>query len=304
MNWIRLAAVSGVSLLVGLAVLTPALLAQGVRPKSKEKPKTIIFSVLQGGTTVEPIAFVEKKKLSEIGAGVGSPLNASFVRNYYRPGSRYNLIFGGAPSGEVSIRKSWIGTECGGSSADVQTVARKAPLKGNVMGLATNAVIVNASSWRRAPTPAERAEIEALVRSKFAQNGARAAQLRSHNLTAVDIDRNGVAELVGSYWTAPKADERATLFIIGERVSNGRYALTHFDYTHYKPGDVMSGDITDLDGGTYQSLLLDAFDVDEDGTDEIFTIQAAFEGNNYHVYSKSGDKWRRTFETYVYRCGY
>jgi hypothetical protein len=68
--------------------------------------------------------------------------------------------------------------------------------------------------------------------------------------------------------------------------------------------DVMSGDLKDLDGGRGSELLLDLLDYDEDGVKEIFTIGQAFEGNNFYVYKRSGDKWNKVLETYRYRCAF
>jgi hypothetical protein len=51
-------------------------------------------------------------------------------------------------------------------------------------------------------------------------------------------------------------------------------------------------------------LLLDIFDTDGDGVSEIFTIDQAFEGNNFNVYKRDKDEWSKILETYNYHCGY
>jgi hypothetical protein len=65
----------------------------------------------------------------------------------------------------------------------------------------------------------------------------------------------------------------------------------------------MSGDLKDLDklGG---ELLLDALEYNGDSTAEIFTINKAFEGNNFQVYSRQNGKWIKVFEGYNYHCAY
>jgi hypothetical protein len=283
----------------------PLSYSQKKKPAAPAKPQTIVFAVLNGGKSVEPIAYVEKGKMKEIPVGAGQDAaNKVFVTRYYRPASKFSLIFGGGSAGTVTVKKSNIGTECGGSSADASTVSTTAKLSELVMGLATNGAPIPTTSFRRRPTASERTEIEALVRAEYAKQGVKPAQLHYHNLTAMDIDRDETPEFFGSYWIEPSKDQRATLFVIAEKGGEGKYLLTHTEYEVIKPDDVMSGDLKDLDTGIYQSLLIDVMDIDGDGAAEVFTIAKAFEGNNYLVYRRSGGKWEKTFETYSYRCAY
>ncbi|MGH7784557.1 MAG: hypothetical protein ACREO5_12035, partial [Candidatus Binatia bacterium] len=97
---------------------------------------------------------------------------------------------------------------------------------------------------------------------------------------------------------------RGLLFFIAEKGSNGKYAFNYSDYQSVTPDKVMSGNMKDLDDGIYQTLLLDTFDYDGDGTAEIFTIGKAFEGNNYSVFKRTGGKWTKALDAYDYRCGY
>lgn len=271
------------------------------------KAKPVIFAVLFDGKTIEPIGFIEKGKLVEPPGGDSeSKILKSFAGIYYKPKTKYDLIFGSGTDGKVEIIKSSIG-ECSGNSAEVTVRPVKAKLKGFVMALATNAPVkAKSSTVRRLPTATERAEIEKLVRAEFVKQSVPSAvlkELRYHNLTAVDVDNDGKVELIGSFWVAPKADERDLLFFIAEKGGNGKYLFTHSDYSANKPEDLMSGDVKDLDtmGG---ELLLDVLDYDNDGVSEIFTTTQAFEGRNFAVYRRETGKWTKTFESYNYRCGY
>lgn len=282
--------------------------AQKGRPKPKATPQNIILAVLRDGKLVEPIAVVEKGKLAapEIGDGASKAAKA-FSALYYKPATTYPLIFGGAPDGKIEILKSNVGGECAGNSADAASKPIKANIKGMVMALATNMKTSRASGVRRRPTPDERSEIEALVRAEFTKKGIAAVSvknLRYHNLTALDIDRDGKAEFIGSFWVEPKSDERDLLFFIAEQNTSGKYSFTYSDFSTAKPEDVMSGDIKDLDTGIGSELLLDVLDVDNDGVDEIFTIGQAFEGNNYYVHKRVAGKWTRVYEAYNYRCAF
>jgi hypothetical protein len=283
--------------------------AQKAKPKpaASVKPKSVIFAVIYDGTGIEPIAFVEGGKLIASGGDAGAD-NSGLSKTYYKTGAKYGLIFGGVSNGTVTVKKSNVGTDCGGSSAEVSVESSKAKLKGFVMGLATNIMPkTKGSGLRRMPTPVERSEIETLVRAEYVKQKVPASaykQLHYHNLTAVDVNNDGVPELIGSYWVEPKTSERGLQFFIAEKGANAKYAFNYSDYQDVTPDKVMSGELKDVEDGIYQTLLLDVFDYDNDGTAEIFTIGKAFEGNNYATFKRSGGKWTKVLDTYDYRCAY
>lgn len=292
------------SLLITIAFLISFAYGQRSTVKTRSAKKSIIFAVVSDGSVVEPIAYLENGKLTETGLGPG-PEQTAFAKKYYQSMTKYDLVFGGAPAGSVSIKRASTG-ECGGSSADVLVTARSAKLKGNVMALATSAAI-SGRSVRRMPLAAERTELEALVRDAYdAEQVAPAAlkQLRYHNLTGINIDGDNDVEFVGSYWISPKPNERGLLFFIADKGTDGKFSLVHKEYSKLTPDDVMSGDLKDLETGIGNVLLLDAMDYDKDGNVEIFTITKAFEGDNFTVYKNNGGKWVKAFETYNYRCAY
>jgi hypothetical protein len=296
--------------LFAAAFFLPGLvMGQTKRPAVRPvPPKPVIFAVLNGALEekwIEPIAVVDKGKLAE---AMTESEAKSFEKNYYKAQSIYAVIFGGAQDGLATIVKSNIGSECGGSSAVVSLKSTKAKLAPPVFALATNVRLKpDAKSYRRRPTPAERAEIEKLVRAEFVKNGASATAAKTlhyHNLTALDIDGNDSAEFVGSYWLAPTPKERRLLFFITGRAAGDAIMLEHSEHSVVKPDDVMSGDLKDVDEGRGAELLVDLLDYDGDGTKEIFTIGQAFEGNNYYVYKRTNGKWTKVIETYNYRCAY
>lgn len=271
------------------------------------KPKTIVFAVLDDGTTLEPIGEIDKGELVDTSGSAGDEkAAAAFTKTYYKPKMTYNLIFGGAANGTVTIKSSDPKAECSKNLATITTVSAKAKLKGFVMGLATNdKPAKTASGTRRLPTSAERTEIESLIRAEYTKQGVSAnaqKKLNYYNLTALDVDNDGKAEMVGSYWVETSAKERNYLFFIAEQ-DGGKYKFGYSEYEKVTPDDIMSGDFKDLDelGG---ELLLDAMEYDGDTTAEIFTIEKAFEGNNYHVYSRRDGKWTRVYEGYNYHCAY
>ena len=174
------------------------------------------------------------------------------------------------------------------------------------MALATNIAVKKTPSVRRLPTADERAAIEELVRAEFKKHKVSASairQLRYHNLTAVDTDRNGTAELIGSFWVAPSIKNRRLLFFVAEKAGD-KYAFTYSQYEDLKSADVMSGDMKDIDNGILHELFIESFDYDNDGVAEIFTTTQAFEGRNFEVYRRNGNGWASVFKSYNYRCGY
>ncbi len=282
--------------------------AQKTGSSAKSEPKPIIFAVLYDGEGIEPIASIQGGKLISppaMGESDSATLK-SFSSVYYKAKTKYDLIFGGRPSGEILINSSNPSSDCGKSRAAI-TVRSPRAVKGFVMALATNAKVkTQKAGVRRLPTAVERSEIETLVRAEFARQNVSAAalKLRYHNLTALDVDSDGKAEIVGSYWIAPKATERNLLFLIAEKGSSGKYSLTHVSHEEFTPDKIMSGEAKDLDDGIYHELLLDVFDYDSDGVSEIFTIGRAFEGNNFYAYKREAGKWIKAFETYNYHCAY
>lgn len=284
--------------LVILSLVTPIFGQRG--------QKKIIFAVLNDGKALEPIVEVEGGKLVEIQSSEQNGWK-DFTKQFYKPKTSYNLIFGGAMNGKTMVVSSAPESDCAANMATVTTVSPKAKLGGMVMALATDAATKKGfAGTRRAPTAAERGEIEKLVREEMSKNKISAANLkglRSHNLTALDVDGDKSVEFVGSYWLPTTRTTRATLFFIAEKEA-GKFKISLSEFNEFKQEEVMSGDIKDLDSGIYHKLLLDVFDVDADGTAEIFTIGQAFEGNNFYIFKREGGKWAQTKEIYNYHCGY
>lgn len=284
------------------------VLAQRKKPAPPQKTKQIIFAVLNDGTTLEPIAYIEKGKLTGAVNGSDEPnILAAFSKNYYKPKGTYNLIFAGVNAGNVTIKSSDPKSDCAKNMATVSATSSKAKLKGKVMALATNATAKKGTGVRRLPTAAERKEIESLVREEFIKNnvsGNATGDLKYHNLTALDVDGDGKAEMVGSFWVEPSNAERALLFFIAEKKANGKYAIGYNDFRSVKKDEIMSGEVKDLDGGIYHELLLDTFDYDGDGTNEIFTYTQSFEGAGFTSYKRTNGQWMSSFEYSNYHCGY
>lgn len=293
------------ALIIGLVTVAEAQRRAAVRPA-----KTVIFAVLNDGKAIEPIGYIGAKGVMTPaidGASEGAVLTA-FHRTYFSKGKMFPLIFGGKVSGNVTVTSSDPKGECVNYLANVATKTTRSALKGNIMALATNAKITKPGSGiRRLPTAAERAEIETLVREAFAKKSISAdvaKNLKYHNLTALDVNNDGQAEMVGSFWVEPSATEREVLFFIAELGADKKYRFGYSESRRIKQEETMSEDIKDVDSGVYHERLLDIFDIDGDGDSEIFSYVMSFEGAGFNVYKRQGDGWINHFEGSNYHCGY
>ena len=304
---IRIAKLTAGVLTLAFVWLAPMAGAQTKRPASAKTP---IFAVLGDGTSIEPIGYVDGRgRMSHaIDGGSDRKVLTAFHRTYFAKGKNYPLIFGGKPAGTVTLVSSNPAEECANFLGKVTTKTTRTPLKGNVMALATGAKIAKPGSGvRRLPTPAERAEIEALVRATYAKNGvpeSATARLLSHNLTALDVDSDANAELVGTYWVELSPTERGLLFFIAQRGADGKYVFGHSEYGKISQAETMSEDIKDVDSGVYHERLLDIFDVDGDGVAEVFTYVMSFESAGFNVYKRKSNGWALHYEGSNYHCGY
>lgn len=291
-----------------LIILTILFCASAMFAQKKDTKKTI-FAVVNDGKQIEPIAFIENGELKAIeGEGADEKDTALFVKNHYKPKTKYNLIFGGANAGTVTITKDLAKTDCAANQAEISIQSKAVKPKGFVMALATSATAKKTlKGTRKLPTAAERTKIENLVMAEMLKKNIpikKTNELRYHNLTKVDVDNDGNPEFVGSYWYNTGDKIRSLMFFIAEKSKNGAITIPFSNFDEYKEADVMNKDIKTLDTGVYHELLIDLFDVDGDGTAEIFTSIQGFEGSSFNTYKKSGGTWTKSFETSNYHCAF
>lgn len=282
---------------------------RGTKPKSAPKPADIVFAVMDDGKTLEPIGTIDKGELVDTSGSAGDVKAATnFSKTYYKPKTAYHLIFGGTAAGSVTVTDSKPDSECGKNLGAATVTSATAKIKGLVMGLATNMMPQNGKNSRRMPTAAERSEIEALVRAEFAKqkiSSQAITKMKYQNLTAIDVDNDGKSEMVGSFWAENTPDERDILFFIAEKNAAGKYVFGYSDFHKATKDNLMGGaELKDVDSGRGHELLLDAMEYDGDSSAEIFTVNQAFEGNNFYVYSKRDGKWKRVYEAYNYHCAF
>ena len=256
------------------------------------------FVLIEGGQFKQPIA----------GDSDADELTR-FTSAYYSKGKKYRVLFGGGEAGSLTVKKSNKDEECSRSSADV-ALRSTARLNRNVMALATDsASLGGAKNTRRPPTAAERTALMPLVRAAYKEKGLPAALLPSLttvNLTALDLDNDGKAELVGSFVAKKtgRAAARYALFLFAEPQGNS-YRTAVLQYEKFTDADLMSGaDLTVVESGVYLERLVDALDLDGDGAHEVVTERDGLEGDSYFIYKKQGGAWKQVYEFGNYRCAF
>jgi len=297
-----------------LFVCAAGALAQPKTAKPKPTPKPqvvssatrqIIFAVVNSGSTLEPIGYVSKGKLSETVNGSGDKAQIkSFSKTYYKAGQSYTLVFGGSKAGTVSVKSSNANAECSPNTANIRASSGSVHLGKLIMGLGTNLKVGSAASTRRKPTAPEKSEADAIATAEFLKEKLTAKTLHYQNLTAINVGGTNGDVLVGSYWIEIDKQTRGLLFFIADRGKNGKYSVGYREYRKVDQADVMSGNISAVDEGIYHDLLLDYLDVNGDGVAEIFTYQQGFEGAGYTEFQRQGSHWVKAYEFNNYHCGF
>ena len=289
--------------------------AQGRAPASSAAPDPVIFAVTRRPDATfefEPITIYRRGTFTGSVTGESTPAELTrFANNYYRAGQRYRLIWGGAEAGTVTAKQSQKATDCSkaAATADVQTSVQ---LGGNRMALATNSTALGlAKSSRRAPTDEERALVKTQVERIFREKGVPAGaldKLQTINLTATDLNKDGAAELIGTYMirrgeTQILIDQ---LFVLAEPVAGGAFKIGVARHGQMKGEDFSDPESLESVGqSAFQTeILIDQLDVDRDGTSEVFTISYSFEGTNYTIYKRGAKGWSAVREFNNYRCAY
>jgi hypothetical protein len=269
------------------AAQTPARRATAGRATAGAEAVVFAVSKTDAGASIEPVVIYRR------GAFAKPPIedeaaSSAFVREYFRAGRQYRLLFGGGDVGTATVLKN---NEPGcvglNAEASVQTSAR---LGGRVQALAVSSASVGRPQGsRRTPTDAERASALELARAAYSKNGVGAALVRKMevgNLTATDLDGDGSFELVGSFRIENNNGQAAdtyALFMIFDPDGGGlKPALTWF-----KRGG---------EADWAERYLVDQIDLDGDGIAEVIAEGFYYESNDYIIYKKRQGHWVSVYQ--------
>lgn len=280
--------------------------------------RVVVFAVSSSagelpGAMMEPFVIIEQGQYKAPVEGASDAAEISrFVANYYQKRHKYRLLFGGGEAGTATIKTSSEDNECFRTGAYITLEGQVPKLNANVMALATDSdSLGRTQSSRRAPTASERASALSLARTAYGQKGVPAAllpTLQTINLTAIDADKDGKFELIGSFVVKKTkgGQERYTLFLLAEQ-QGAKYQTAIANYGRITEKEIMSGATIDAvnENGIYVEKLVDQLDLDGDGTGEVVTIATGLEGVSYYIYGKTSKApWKKVYEFGNYRCAF
>ena len=248
---------------------------------------------------LEAIALIDQGQFKAPG-GTERKDAAAFIKKYLPAGRKFFVTFGGGAAGTISITGTGQGCHHnriyanGPFSPGSLGIAR---IHGEVLGLASNSdKMARAKIWRRAPTAAERAAAVGLAKTVFASNGFTPLQLKklqTENLTAIDVDGDNRAELVGTFRVHspdPHNHPPRYVFLIAEG-EGANYQTSFSSYRDFSQSEIFN---------IGEESLIDYVDLDRDGVAEIVTSYSNDRASGYHIYRRvAGDhnaKWKVIYE--------
>ncbi|MEA2206249.1 MAG: hypothetical protein QOE77_3025 [Blastocatellia bacterium] len=248
---------------------------------------------------LEPIAVFEHGKF-QTPRGVDNKEAAAFIKKFLPKGQKLYVVFGGGAAGTANLSEAWLG--CNDrifASAPLNPGALAITrLRGQVQGLATNSdMIARSEIWRRAPSAAERAAATGLAKSGFANHGATAAQIAKMqiaNLTAIDVDGDNRAELVGTFRIMSPDTEHPPRYV---------FLIAEGEGANYKPAVLTYRDFSKSEiFNIGEETLVDYVDVDRDGTAEIVASFSNDRASGYHIYRRLNGEWKVAYENTIDFC--
>lgn len=252
-------------------------------PQKRAVAGTVIFAVNKypDGATLDPIVILNNGQYID-----PLPDDEAFVKQvgakYLSSGQKHRVIFGGAEAGTVTVgSRHEFGLT---TSASLESSIK---LSEDVMALATTSDTLGAKqNSRRAPTPQERAAMLDLMKTAYRQKrvtAAKLAKVQVINITAMDLDADGKAELIGSFFIRDPNYNTQALFLIAE-LRNNQYQSTLTWYKKSAEGDVEV------------RRLIDILDLERDGVAEVFVTSSYYESTDFTIYKKVKGVWRSVYQ--------
>lgn len=237
---------------------------------------------------MDAVVLVENGKLKQPYPEYNEATQRKFAGQYFSPGKKYRVTFGGGEVGSATVKGSDMG--CNNIHATA-VVVDNGKIPAHLSALATDSESLGRKpTARRAPTDSERAAVMKLVNQIYRSRQTTPALLRTlktTNLTATDLDGDGKFELIGSFVIETKTKARRDLLLIAEPQGES-YKAALVNVQSYK-----------LPPEGFDSAVdfVDQLDLDGDGIAEVFVQQHGFDAYGYSIYKKSRGRWRQVYTT-------
>lgn len=274
------------ALILALHVSVVGVVAQTSAPRTAA-PGTVVF-VVNGevgseGKSIDALVVVDGGRFKAPYGDQELGEAKKFADRYYRPGAKYRVTFGGGDAGTFTVGKAAEGCNDVHANGTAETTA---PIRGRVMGLATNSdTLGRRESARRAPDPAEREAVLKLVKDIYRRRKTPASWLERMevtNLAATDLDGDGRYEMIGSFVIETRQKLRRDLFLIAAPQGGAGFRADFVNFQSYKlPPEGFASAVD----------FLDQLDMDGDGVGEVVTIDGGFDAYGYSVYKKRRGRW-------------
>jgi hypothetical protein len=257
--------------------------------RASQDEGTVVFAVNKYANEpayIEPIVIIRGRKFVDPPVGGPEDVTKKFTETFFHPERHYRVVFGGGDAGTATVVKE-IEPGCVGLTAEVQ-LQTSARMGGQVQALAVSSNDMGrGESFRRAPSEAERASALAVARRIYTQRRVSATLLKKMstvNLTAIDLERDGKAELIGSFKILRPDYFSYDLFVIFEPTGDGNYKAA-FSWYHKGTEE------------TYEDRsLVDVVDLDGDHIAEVIAESSFYESNDYVIYKRQAGTWRPIYE--------
>jgi hypothetical protein len=278
-------------------------------------------------SNMDAVVLVENGKLTQPYPENNEAAQKKFAGNYFAPGKKYRVTFGGGEVG-TAIVKSW-DMGCNNIHA-VATVADNKRIPPRLSALATDSETLGRKpAARRAPTDAERQSVMRIVRQIYSSKGTSPgllSTLKTTNLTATDLNGDGAFELIGSFVietkasradgkkgkrvngeTNPRGNARRDLLLIAEppKLPQGPAPVPAAGSV----GPSVSAEASFSAGPPFKAALvnfqsykmppegfdsavdfLDQLDLDGDGVAEVFVQNHGFDAYGYSIYNEDQNR--------------
>jgi hypothetical protein len=284
--------------------------AKPVLTQPKKNKDTALFAVsqTQRGVFLDPIVLIQNGRFtSPPNSDASTAQLTKFANTYYRADQKYRMLFGGGEAGDITVKQWNLRKECSRTQASAQ-LDSSVKISGKVMGLATNSTgLGKRERSRRYPTEKEKDAIFALAEKTYRQKGVTESELKDLkriNITATDLNRDGKAEIIGTFMIKKSKAARVAhiLFLITEPYGK-TYRVGASQYGQITARDVGGADkLDELGESALAEILVDQIDLDRDGTAEVIIADLTAEGVAYKIFKKQKNLWRKAYEFYNLRC--